>query len=214
MNHWLVHIRPDLRHGQARHEIGNVVAVHRRVMQLFPDGLGDTPRAKAGVLFRIDEDRHGAYILAQSAIPPQPDRLPARYGKTSTTILTPLLDALRPDLPVRYRITACAIKRISRTPKEGRQPGQVIPLTGDDAENWWQQRAHTAGLAIHSTSTHLLDAARGKRDTDPITISRHLFEGTATITDPDALREAITGGIGRGKPYGCGLLSLAPHQRP
>lgn len=36
------------------------------------------------------------------------------------------------------------------------------------------------------------------------------YDGTATVTDPDALRAAVLAGIGRGKPYGAGLLSLAP----
>ncbi|MFB9539716.1 MULTISPECIES: type I-E CRISPR-associated protein Cas6/Cse3/CasE [Streptomyces] len=30
------------------------------------------------------------------------------------------------------------------------------------------------------------------------------------VTDPNALEGAVIHGIGRGKPYGAGLLSLAP----
>ncbi|RSN68457.1 type I-E CRISPR-associated protein Cas6/Cse3/CasE, partial [Streptomyces sp. WAC 05379] len=36
------------------------------------------------------------------------------------------------------------------------------------------------------------------------------FDGTAHITDPDALTDALLTGIGRAKSYGAGLLSLAP----
>ncbi len=36
------------------------------------------------------------------------------------------------------------------------------------------------------------------------------YDGTATVTDPTALTQAVLTGIGRGKPYGAGLLSLAP----
>jgi CRISPR system Cascade subunit CasE len=36
-----------------------------------------------------------------------------------------------------------------------------------------------------------------------------LFEGTLTCTDPSLLREAVINGIGRGKAFGMGLLSLA-----
>ncbi|MFD6434343.1 type I-E CRISPR-associated protein Cas6/Cse3/CasE [Streptomyces venezuelae] len=36
------------------------------------------------------------------------------------------------------------------------------------------------------------------------------FDGTATIVAPDLLRTALQKGIGRGKAYGCGLLSIAP----
>jgi CRISPR system Cascade subunit CasE len=37
-----------------------------------------------------------------------------------------------------------------------------------------------------------------------------LFDGLAVITDPEHVRAAVCEGIGRGKSYGCGLLSLAP----
>ncbi|MFI2633005.1 type I-E CRISPR-associated protein Cas6/Cse3/CasE [Streptomyces collinus] len=36
------------------------------------------------------------------------------------------------------------------------------------------------------------------------------YDGTATVTDPDTLTAAMVHGVGRGKPYGAGLLSLAP----
>lgn len=35
------------------------------------------------------------------------------------------------------------------------------------------------------------------------------FEGDAVITDVGAVRSAVLSGIGRGKSFGCGLLSLA-----
>ncbi|MFE2601026.1 type I-E CRISPR-associated protein Cas6/Cse3/CasE [Streptomyces sp. NPDC059396] len=36
------------------------------------------------------------------------------------------------------------------------------------------------------------------------------FEGTATISEPTLLATAIREGIGRGKAYGAGLLTLIP----
>lgn len=38
------------------------------------------------------------------------------------------------------------------------------------------------------------------------------FEGLLTVTDPDLLATTVRAGIGRGKTYGFGLLSLAPAQ--
>ncbi|MFE2167475.1 type I-E CRISPR-associated protein Cas6/Cse3/CasE, partial [Streptomyces sp. NPDC059447] len=42
-----------------------------------------------------------------------------------------------------------------------------------------------------------------------VTICPVLFEGTMTVTDPAALRRALLEGIGSGKAYGAGLLTLA-----
>jgi CRISPR system Cascade subunit CasE len=36
------------------------------------------------------------------------------------------------------------------------------------------------------------------------------FDGLLAIADPEAARGAVLAGIGKGKSYGFGLLSLAP----
>ncbi|MGW6275466.1 type I-E CRISPR-associated protein Cas6/Cse3/CasE [Streptomyces sp. NPDC055060] len=48
------------------------------------------------------------------------------------------------------------------------------------------------------------------RGTGPVTLVTAVFSGQLEVTDPDALRNALTRGIGRSKAYGCGLLTLAP----
>jgi CRISPR system Cascade subunit CasE len=44
----------------------------------------------------------------------------------------------------------------------------------------------------------------------PVTIVQVAYEGGMEVTDPDRLKSALTSGIGRGRAYGCGLLTLAP----
>ncbi|WP_349632395.1 type I-E CRISPR-associated protein Cas6/Cse3/CasE [Streptomyces lydicamycinicus] len=62
---------------------------------------------------------------------------------------------------------------------------------------------------------HPLDTARGERAQDKrrITHARTRFDGIAHIKDTELLRQRILDGIGRGKAYGCGLLTLAPASR-
>lgn len=43
-----------------------------------------------------------------------------------------------------------------------------------------------------------------------ITFASVLFEGLLRVTNPDAFRSALEMGIGSGKAYGFGLLSIAP----
>ncbi|MBR8740175.1 type I-E CRISPR-associated protein Cas6/Cse3/CasE [Nocardiopsis sp. MG754419] len=49
---------------------------------------------------------------------------------------------------------------------------------------------------------------KGRRMRVPVVTAT--FDGRLTVTDPEALRRALTSGIGRAKAYGCGLLTLAP----
>ena len=43
----------------------------------------------------------------------------------------------------------------------------------------------------------------------PITLATVQYDGMLEVTDIDALRHALINGIGHGKGFGCGLLTLA-----
>ncbi|PZT76274.1 MULTISPECIES: type I-E CRISPR-associated protein Cas6/Cse3/CasE [unclassified Streptomyces] len=43
-----------------------------------------------------------------------------------------------------------------------------------------------------------------------VSIATVTYDGHLEVADPDALRRALTHGIGKAKAYGCGLLTLAP----
>jgi CRISPR system Cascade subunit CasE len=53
-------------------------------------------------------------------------------------------------------------------------------------------------------------AARGHR----VTLSTATFDGAVRVTDPALARRSLTHGVGSGKAYGCGLLTLAAHRPP
>ncbi|MGW4646975.1 type I-E CRISPR-associated protein Cas6/Cse3/CasE [Kitasatospora sp. NPDC004289] len=215
MNLWLTRIVPDQRSRDARRDHTNAVDLHHRLMSLFDDDIPATePRRHLGVLFRTETTDTGVHILLQSAREPDLDRLPAGYGIAATKSLTPLLDAMRPGLSVSYRIAANPIRKPGRTTRELYKLSAIVPLHGAAADEWWTRQAEASGLALTALRSTPMDAAQGTRRSDQNRIkhARVLFEGTATITDTDALRTRLTEGIGKGKAYGCGLLSLAPHR--
>ena len=50
-----------------------------------------------------------------------------------------------------------------------------------------------------------------RRDgSDPIRLDTAQYDGVLRVTDAEKLRHALTHGIGHGKAFGCGLLTLAP----
>lgn len=208
---WVTQITPNTRaSNDARRDIASAVGLHHRVMSLFPDGLGATARQAARVLFRLDEGPGGHHILVQSAVEPDPTRLDPLYGRARTKELTPLLSALRPGALVHYRITANATRKLGKNTTAGR-PKQLVPLHGQEAEEWWARQAERAGLRLRTVqSTALSDATGRRRDSHAVTHARTRFDGLAEVRDPGALTEHVAAGIGRGKSYGCGLLSVAP----
>ena len=68
------------------------------------------------------------------------------------------------------------------------------------------QRVDGANLLINGVERSIAEFKRGERR---VTLGVATFEGVLEVTDPDALRRVLTHGIGRGKAYGCGLMTLA-----
>lgn len=216
MTYWITQIQPDLSSGKARRDLGSAVGMHHRLMSLFPDGAGQNARQTFDVLFRVENTPRGPQILLQSNIEPELSRLPTHYGTSQTKELSPLLNALEAGRYVRYRIAANAVRRPGHTTRAKKGVDSVVPLAGKEAEEWWIRQAEASGLTVHRLGSQALDAARGERKEGrhKIRHARTLFEGTAQITDARLLRERTVTGIGRGKAYGCGLLSLAPARGP
>ncbi|MGP3959728.1 type I-E CRISPR-associated protein Cas6/Cse3/CasE [Nonomuraea sp. 3N208] len=206
MTAWLTRIVLDPRSHAARRDLGDADALHKRVMSLVPDELGEQARAKAGVLYRYDETGTvGPHLLIQTGLPIDNSRLPARYGSLAVRDLTPLLDLLRADMTVRYRIVGNPTKRLGRTSE---REGKLVALRGMEADQWWHARAEASGLILHTLISTALPDIRGKGP-GRVQHAATRFDGIAVIKDPGLVRHAVLAGIGRGKAHGCGLLSLA-----
>ncbi|MFI9724575.1 type I-E CRISPR-associated protein Cas6/Cse3/CasE [Streptomyces sp. NPDC052396] len=211
----LARIRLNLQSRAVQRDLRDPTQMHRTLMRLVPDHLGNTPRQNTGLLYRLDEAEHSSTLLVQAAVPLDATQLPRDYGRTHVKSLAPMFSALRKGLPVRYRITVSPTKS-ERRPGPDKRRGKITPLSGPAADEWWNRRATSAGLQLHT----LLPvpqrpiSAHGK---DPAATVQHClmrYDGMATISDPTALTNALLTGIGRGKPYGAGLLSLAPACTP
>lgn len=226
---YLSRVRLDVRSAAVRRDLADLNAMHRTVMTSVPDGLGLAPRAQAGVLWRLDLPGTGRspVLLVQSATSPDWSHLPSGYSIDPTTdvrSLDPVLAALRIGARFRFRLRANPTRKVDTksSPNGERRNGRRIPLRGDEAcLAWLVRQAAGAGFGIGSTPQ---DAARavivrpqgdalGRRDAGtapPVTVRSVLFEGVLTVHDPERLGHALAAGIGPGRAYGCGLLSLAP----
>ncbi|MEV1010384.1 type I-E CRISPR-associated protein Cas6/Cse3/CasE [Streptomyces sp. NPDC049881] len=217
MTTWLARLTLDTSRADVREELRNAVAMHRRVMSLFPGmPARDEARKHLGVLHRVEQSGRQAVLMVQSNRKAAPERLPDGYAVSSASRdIDPLLAAVAHGRRLSYRCDANPIRRPTRTTRDVyKNLPPVVALHGRPADDWWHRRAELAGLKIHTHLSHPLGAAVGRRGegsgAQNVRHHRVRFEGTAEIVDPDALRAAMTGGIGKGKAYGCGLLTIAP----
>lgn len=122
-----------------------------------------------------------------------------------------------------------------RSTKEGVAPGARGRVVNVGAvakqEEWLLERAESLGFVIPSDPGDLVStdgrvlsrrnlavtqrgtlrftkAGSGQRLN--VSLATAQFDGLLEVTDADRLRAALCAGVGRGKAYGCGLLTLSP----
>ncbi|MFE0099863.1 type I-E CRISPR-associated protein Cas6/Cse3/CasE [Streptomyces sp. NPDC059009] len=219
MTLWLTRIVPSPSSREARRDLGGSdqgIRLHQRMLQMFPDGVEGPARAAFGVLFRAEETPRGPQILLQSRMEPDSSRLPDDYGNVETRSLDTLLSNLHKGMVVNYRCVANPVRKPGATSRKAYRLPPVVALSGDAAVEWWERQSTAAGLEPMHINAHPLATVRGYRGSNGSTARQRIqhartqFDGTARVNDGDLLREKLTAGIGRGKAYGCGLLSIAP----
>lgn len=220
----------------ARSLLKSPTAVHDALMHGFPSSPYDERtlwrwearergyRPRLLILSRTKPD--WSHIVERAGWPATP------AGEPVIKDYQPVLDGVRTGRAYEFRVdanpslNACGPRN---GPKTRRRPtlneredrawllrvadknGFEIPLTTPEPsilgldQNVEQTYAFTAEH-MQNTSFYQDDGKRGKR----VTIVRAAFRGVLLVTDPHLFRQALMGGIGRAKAYGCGLLTLSP----
>lgn len=231
MGHRMAHRRPPLkatpvmtyltritlnpRSRTAGWDLTNRHGLHRSVMALIPHQHVECARQQAGVLYRLESDQHGHRLLVQSHDPLDTSRLPVGYASSvEERNLSALLDWLRPGCRIAYRCDASASVSIH---SHGRR-GKKRQISGPAAADWWQRKMAVAGLSdvmpdlIELPEVRMSKKLRDSRQSRSLRLTR--LQGVATVTDAQALREAMCLGIGRDRSYGAGLLTVAALSAP
>jgi CRISPR system Cascade subunit CasE len=219
----------------SRRLLSSPQVLHAAVMASFaaaPAHTGDDAR----VLWRVDHNaRTDVQLYLVSPTRPDLTHLVEQAGwptsETWTTYdYTPFLGKLAAGDTWAFRLTANPVHSV-RTQDGQATTKRTAHRTPHHQAGWLLQRQESLGFRIvekpvepgslPGASEHEL-VVHGRRDqnfgkTEQATGHRNrvqlaavTFDGRLQITDPDTLRAALTRGIGKGKAYGCGLLTLAP----
>ncbi|MCH8611568.1 type I-E CRISPR-associated protein Cas6/Cse3/CasE [Arsenicicoccus dermatophilus] len=183
---------------------------HRAVMRLFErelPGAAHERRATGQILYRVDHHLDGSStVLVQSrhaleTAPPQ-----AR----ATTIPRGGWD-LAAGTPVLFRVAVNAVRRRTERDDAGRRRESLSTLAPDEVPEWVSAKVSDA-LTLdevfgHTRRTH---HHRRHRDRTPPRFVVDTVDGLATVADAAALQQLRLDGVGRGKAYGAGLLTVRP----
>ena len=199
---------------QVTSEMGDPYQMHRTLMRAFPS----TGRDGAGrVLFRLDLDRPAETptVLVQSENQPDWSFLFGRHylmRVRDNPAQKPYNPSVRAGQRLRFLLRANpTVRRVLETGK----PGKRIGLTREKDQIEWFIRKGNSG---EFTPDGFRANARGKRlSRRQGAVNTHVcvdFEGVLVVRDPEKFLDTLTSGIGAGKAYGFGLLSIAPAREP
>jgi CRISPR system Cascade subunit CasE len=221
------------RSSDVRRDLADCYQLHRTVMKGFPD-LPDAAdvRARLGVLYRLDTDRRSGAItlIVQSRAEPDWSRLPRDYmlGAPQTKPIDSALASIADGVQLAFRLRANPTRRISKNnpdEKEKRWLGRRVNLR--EEEDWLQWLGRKAGQGgfrlvavqarddVPAVQAHDEGKLKGQRmgpadRKRPLTFASVLFDGRLEVTDAERFRQTVCEGIGTGKAFGFGLLSVAP----
>ncbi len=208
-------------------DLADCQELHRTIMSAFPQTEAPgRARERFGVLHRLDVDRRRGRLtlLVQSLVVPDWTRLPDDYlihtvGEENPAVkpVGRIFQALAPGTVLSFRLRANPTRKIdTKTGPDGlRRHGRRVELVQEEQQiAWLKRKGCEGGFAVLSLRVGGLTKEKGRRRdgrTAPLTLAGVLFEGHLRITDPQKfVSHALARGLGPGKAYGLGLLSLAP----
>jgi len=196
-------------------------------------------RQEFGVLYRVDYDRGSgrSTLLVQSGFEPDWNVLPSDYlvqidngfSNPACKKIDGSIEALEPGMRLVFKLRANPTKKIGTKsgPNGERHNGRRVELRSEqDQLNWLRRRGEASGFQLATVrlqpdlpNVRAQDEgrrelkARGHRgngeDRQMLTFFSVLYEGELVVADAALFRRALSEGIGPGKAYGFGLLSIA-----
>lgn len=202
----------------SRKLISSPQAMHAAVMAAFVTDSAVTPGV-GRILWRTDIA--GPKVMLYVLSPQQPDftHIVEQAGWPTTQAwetrdYTGLLSKLDADQLWGFRLTANPVHNVRKGP--GEQTRRVPHVTADQQLQWLLDRCGSHGFEIPTNSldqpdvvVHSRDSKQFRRGDQFKRLNTATFDGHLRVTDPEKLRIALTHGLGHGKAYGCGLITLA-----
>lgn len=208
----------DPRHRHARWAMMSLERLHAIVARSVDPSHDGSQR----VLWRLDMGKNGRpsrlYIVS-TVIPDAQvlfEELGAGPNSVATCAYEPFLDRLAIGQEWGFRLKANPTRSKASGSLAVRGKREGLTRVEDQLE-WLYRKAKESGFhmpinrigmpEVMVRDSRLVDF---RRQGATVTLASVVYDGVLAVDDPELLRHALTGGIGRAKGYGFGLLSLVP----
>lgn len=172
------------------------------------------PGARRRRLWRLDQLGEKLYLLLLSEERPDLTALCAQFGTGAppeTRPYDPLLERVTAGSCWQFRLTANPT-RSKKDSADHTARGTLKPCYFEvEQEEWLWAQAAKHGFAVSEGSfavTRKQTYHFKKNGTRPVTLLAVTYEGILQVTDPEAFKALLCEGVGRGKAYGLGLMTI------
>lgn len=220
---YLSRIRLDTNKEKTMYAISSPQILHAVIEDCFIE--------KNRTLWRLDSLDGGIlYLLLVSEIMPRFDNLVSRlcaedeYGQTKE--YTAFLNRIKNGQKLQFRLRgntvyskasehgvlgnhdrSLSLRKVNR--------GKVVPHVSEyHKKQWLINKAPRCGFLLNEQDFAMIETGqqRFNRKSEGksvlVQLSHTTFEGVLTVTDTHSFIEALVGGIGKAKAYGCGLMTV------
>jgi len=208
-----MYLNPQRRHCRAL--LANPEMLHAAVLSSFPPGT-DAVSDNGRVLWSIDRSGDKTALWMLSPAVPSFEHLQEQAGWSQqqtweTRDYSGLIGQLMKGQQYAFRLVANPIHIVT----EGGMKKRRVHQKPEFQLQWLLDRQEAMGVkflreedAVAATVTgseRLVFNRKGRN----VTLVRVVYQGLLEVTDRDLLEQTLISGIGKGKAYGCGLLTLA-----
>ena len=170
--------------------------------------MGERP----DVLWRIDNLNNQLFMLILSIDKPNLTNFSRQFSNGDhweTKDYDQLTKRIKDGNVLRFRLTANPTKSVSD--KNGKRGKIAAHITTEHQKNWLIQKGTQNGFSVNERSFDVVQSKWYrfyKHGNNCVTLLSVTYEGILEITDAEKFKSALIKGIGRGKAYGMGLMTV------
>ncbi len=194
----------NLRNPNARRDMTSAYEMHRTLMNILEEGDNR-------LLWRLEQRRlhTSPYVLVQTLKRPDLQKI---FTKNGHDYGMPMPDSPKEFCPIFKKDDAFYFRLVAN-PSKMKNRKRLGLYKQEEQESWLLRKMTVAGadvesFAIRDSFKIVTGPLKGKGDRK-ITMLAVTFEGLLRVWAPHAFLRAIKYGVGHGKAFGLGLLSIA-----
>lgn len=179
------------------------------------------PGERTRKLWRIDKIGHHYYLLLLSEKEPKLENMVMQFGLSEkesgweTKDYQILLDKIKNKTVWRFRLVANPTKSFAN--ESGKRGSIHAHTTPYYQKKWLIDRCERNGFLVKEDEFTVLESKwqrfyKGTERKKPVILLAVSYEGVLRVTDVEKFQKVLLEGMGRGKAFGMGLLTIAKHE--